>query len=254
MNGVTVRMYVFPNAPLFEQNDPRYTGITTITALSASLGWGQYVSQMAPDNAVIINTVGANNYVIQPNAFDLPNDFAPLSTKSAALAFVYQSGPNAGMVGKLMFVTNTIFSGGDAILYHQDGIIPAPDTVNIGPSNNRWLMSWTMAQAGQGSVGEGEIVIQKGTPPFEAARTQHVWMYPQRVNMIANPSFEAGTSHWKASGALTRVTPGIDSAYYGHVARHAPGDHGVEHLPDPHPQGHGAEGGRSNSRPEAQGS
>ena len=220
MTGVTVRMYVFPNAPLFEQDDTRYTPLTTITQLSASLGWGQYISQMAPDNAVILNTVSGTNYVIMPNPFDLPNDFPP--TKPMALAFVYQSGPNAAMVGKLMFVTNTIFSGGDVILYNQDGIIPAPDTVNVGPSNNRWLMQWTMSGAGQGNASEGEIVIQKGTPPFEAGRTQHVWMYPQRVNMICNPSFEAGTSHWKSNGTLTRVTPGIDSAYYGHLAGVAP--------------------------------
>ena len=222
MNGAVVRMYVFPSAPLFEENDPRYTGMTTITELSAALGWGQYIPAMAPDNSVIVSTVGGTNYAIAETPWDFPNNFPP--TKPMALAFVYQSGPNAGMVGKLMFATNSTFLGSDIILYNQDGIIAAPDPVNVGPSNNRWLMSWTVIPAvvsppapAQISAGEGELVVSKGVPPFEPARTQHVWMYPQRINMIANPSFEAGTTHWKSSGALTRLSPGIDSAFYGHM-------------------------------------
>lgn len=224
MTGVTVRMYVWPTAPLLEDNDVRYTGannVTTVATLATKLGWGPSITQLAPDLAVTVNATKAPTYyLIAPNPFDLPSNFP--DTKVAAISFVYQTGPDASMVGKLMFTTDTLFREEPVILYNQDGIIPAPDTVNVGPTNNRWLMFWNVPTTGPINADEGEIVLSKGTPLFEAARTQHVWMYPQRVNMIANPSFEAGVTHWKKSGALTQVSGGIDSAFYGHATGTSP--------------------------------
>jgi hypothetical protein len=137
-----------------------------------------------------------------------------------AISFVYISGGDSSMVGKIMFTTNTLFLDEPIILRQNDGIIAAPDEENLGEEDNRWLLSWD--SSGAIAASEGEIVIQKGTPTFEAARTQHVWMFPQRINMIANPSFEAGVTHWKHSGALTQVTPGINSAHYGHATGTSP--------------------------------
>ena len=116
------------------------------------------------------------------DGLDLPNQFP--TTKPTALAFVYQSGPNAPMVGKLMFVTNTTFLGADIILYNQDGIIAAPDPVNVGPSNNRWLLSWTVPVAGQISAGRGrDRRLQRGA----AVRTGP---HPARLDVPAAGQYD----------------------------------------------------------------
>ena len=41
------------------------------------------------------------------------------------------------------------------------------------------------------SIIEGPLAISQGAPTFEASHTQHVWLFPQRANMIANPIFES---------------------------------------------------------------
>lgn len=53
-----------------------------------------------------------------------------------------------------------------------------------------------------------------GLPPWEGAHAHHLWLEPQRVNLIANPSFEHSTPtmYWRAStGTLTRVAGGVDA-------------------------------------------
>jgi hypothetical protein len=56
-------------------------------------------------------------------------------------------------------------------------------------------------------------LLYPGTPPWEGAHAHHMWLEPQRTNLIANPSFEHPTPgmYWRYNtGALTRVTGGVD--------------------------------------------
>ena len=77
----------------------------------------------------------------------------------------------------------------------------------LGPNPNDNLSKWTDMGVAQLNIVEGPLVFMRGSPPFEVAGSQHVWLYPQRANMIANPSFEAvGTNFWSSNGPLTRVS------------------------------------------------
>jgi len=64
------------------------------------------------------------------------------------------------------------------------------------------------------------LIRSPGTVAWEPPRTQHIYLYPQKINYVPNPSFEdAGLFGWRANGALTRVAGGVDNALknYGHV-------------------------------------
>ena len=51
---------------------------------------------------------------------------------------------------------------------------------------------------------EGYTLLSLSTPIWEGAHAQHVWIQPQRINFIANPSFETtGGAYWRAGRATT---------------------------------------------------
>jgi hypothetical protein len=64
------------------------------------------------------------------------------------------------------------------------------------------------------------VVRSPGTVAWEPPRTEHVFLYPQKVNYVPNPSFEeGGLFGWRSSGVLTRVVGGVDNPanFYGHT-------------------------------------
>ena len=81
---------------------------------------------------------------------------------------------------------------------------------------------------------EGSVAVLPAPPSFEASYTQHAWLFPQRVNMIANPSFDtlAGGNHWRSSGTFTKVLGteampvapggGPENTHYGQFTGTAP--------------------------------
>jgi hypothetical protein len=233
MNSAVVRMYLFSSAPIFEDNDSRYTDITTMSGLAAELGWGQWITPLTPTLTMTtrVEPVGVDpaaqwTYVIQPGAFNLPDAFPP--SRVQAIAYEYVSGPAAAMVGKLMFVTNTPLVGvgsENVVLTSEDGIIPQEAVGLLGATNNTFLLRW---KPGTNSVEVGPVMVLYDVPPFEPARTQHVWMYPQRINFIANPSFELPTvNHWRTNGAKARgngagVGDQVAGTHHGHFTGTAP--------------------------------
>jgi hypothetical protein len=50
---------------------------------------------------------------------------------------------------------------------------------------------------------EGPLVIYHTGAYFEPSNTVHLWLYPQRANMIANPNFELDTGYWASNGTIT---------------------------------------------------
>jgi hypothetical protein len=62
---------------------------------------------------------------------------------------------------------------------------------------NRYLL-WFTKNPVAVDPQEGPIVLLKAAPVFEISNTLHAWLYPQRANMIANPSFETseGDPYW----------------------------------------------------------
>ena len=202
MNTATVKMVLFPTAPAFMTEegttDPRYMGINSVDTLASTLGWGPYVSHTVISQTVSVNTSAKppSKYVIIANPFDLPDNFPTTYVK--AIAFVYM-GPNAPMTNNIMFVTDTPLIGG-TILTSTDAVVPLTDQ-GVG----KWLFSWSLADAAAPlAISEGPLALLKGPRAFDQARVQHIWIYPQRINMIANPSFELNAAFWRSNGALTQ--------------------------------------------------
>ena len=155
------------------------------------------------------NTVGGTEVLL----FDAPSDLHGISPaliptlggfsiSSGQTLFINRSGtpsttfsPTTTVTDKVMFLTDTPVLP-PVLMRAGDGIIPLADT-----SGDRVFVSWSF-----GSPIEGPLVRLMASPPFEAARTQHVWIYPQRVNMIANPSFEEDVDYWRSSGTPSQIT------------------------------------------------
>lgn len=57
----------------------------------------------------------------------------------------------------------------------------------------------------------GQIVQAPGPTTWEPSRLYHIYLAPQRINWVPNPSFEeVGNFGWRADGAITRMVGGVD--------------------------------------------
>lgn len=201
--------YFFPTAPSFSTNDPRYVGVDTVDELANVVGWGPYIGiTSAPFAMTQSAPIGRNVYVVFNNPLDIPDTF-PIA-RVRAVAFVYQ-GTLAGVTNPIMFVTNTPFGGIPQIFRNNDSIVARADT---NANSNKWWLGWAIPSGTTIDPTEGPLALLKGAPTFETSHTHHAWMYPQRVNLVANPSFEYGITHWRTDGTLTQVsTPSPGGGY-----------------------------------------
>lgn len=204
MNAAQVEMVMFPVAAALlpkEEGDETivlsnspYVAIDTIAALETQLGWGPSTPQRTTATLAATVVDGTTYFAVMDDiGFVLPASFP--TSMVEAIAFVYK-GPKTGVIkDRIMFITDTPVNLG-TVMHAGDGIIAQQD-----PSKGRILLSWA-----SDSVIEGPLVRMVGATPFEPARTQHLWIYAQRMNMIANPSFEEASDYWRSSGAMTRIT------------------------------------------------
>ena len=202
INGSVVKCVLFREAPAFAPNDSRYIGKTTVSQLLSMPGWIPVSSGGAP----LANTItvgvrdeGKSNYVMFSSF-----PFTGLAPNEAKAAVFLRADDT------IIFGTNTPFAGEMRIVKDGDAITASPDSTLVGASN-RWLFNWADAPQAGGTIvtiSEGPLLLSLGPPDFEPAHTQHVWLYPQRANMIANPSFEKSsppTAYWSSNGTVTRV-------------------------------------------------
>ena len=196
-----------PMAPVFSEGDSRYTGTDadTIEELTALLGWEPPIHWDDPPVQEVTlplasTASGSTRYVHLDNAFVLPEGAPSLLVR--AVAFVYK-GTVGGVTDPIIFVSNTPVGSSGLVLNPGDSITARPDTT----TGSRWLFSYTTNAGPPASVTSvaGPLATLKAEPPFDASRTQHVWLYPQRVNLIANPSFEGGMTHWRSSGVMQQI-------------------------------------------------
>jgi len=213
--GKTLKVVLLRQAPSFNSEDSRYQEISTLPELLAKPGWAEV---SGTTGYPLASTIPANMY--KPVGFtnnyfraDLYTFGTLADTEVAGFAFLLV-GTYGGKVDPIVMVTTSPFDVGPQILRATDGITANPDIglpVPPPPSNNRWLFSWADAAGGATQVTsmvEGPLSVYQGAPPFEVSHTQHVWLYPQRVNMIANPSFESAsvnTGYWSTNGSASRV-------------------------------------------------
>jgi hypothetical protein len=209
---------LFRNAPVFSPDDPRYVGIETIDDLTRALGFetpitwkdSSGVTHTGTDPRGLSATLyNGSHYVRLENPILLPEGFPTSNVK--AVAFVYQ-GTLGGVVNPVMMVTNGFTGPQGNLIYQPDGLYARPDDTANGA---RWLFGWADPPADATTATslkllEGPLALLKDAPPFDTSRTQHVWMFPQRVNLLANPSFEGGITHWRSNGTKTQVQDTAD--------------------------------------------
>jgi hypothetical protein len=200
-----VAMVLFTQAPEYADNDARYAGIETVEDLSGLLGWEPPIHWGDPpvteiELPLVAPPNGDTRYIRLDNAFVLPDDAPSLYILS--VGFIYK-GTIGSITDPLIFVTNSPVGAG-MVLNPGDAITARPDAT---ADNERWLFSYTVTTGPPAAITTvpGPLATLKAEPPFDASRTQHVWLYPQRVNLIANPSFEAGMTHWRTNGTPQQI-------------------------------------------------
>jgi len=219
MNGAKIRLCFFRQAPSLDTLDAAWLAARTKAELLAIPGWtevsgiGGYPLTLQLDvstRAVAIAgsaPARSNRYVIF-TTYSFAGLAEPVPVEAVGVEFI---GTVNSVVNPLIMVSTTPVGEGSN-LYPKDALTANPDTT-LGPASNRWLFAWADPPTGATTVEviEGPLSIFKGAPDFEASNTMHVWLYPSRANMIANPSFEAiGTAFWASSGAIARVaTPAL---------------------------------------------
>jgi hypothetical protein len=201
MNGKSVHWVFYRNHAAFtDENDPRYTAIKTVSELAAIPGWGAPISPNSVSQAVGTATAGTVTYCIANNPFAMGGGWTKSTVTAAALVL---EGSYGGTTDPIIFVTDDPFVG-NTVMGPEDALIARPSSAVAG---NRPLFSWPVFQTGQTQTvtDPGGIAVLPAPPDYEVAYMKHAWLYPQRINLIANPSFELGVNHWRSSGAITRV-------------------------------------------------
>ena len=202
MNSANVRAVLFREAPVFETGDTRYTTVEVTADLLAKPGWVEAAGTGYPFShnlPVTVRSESDNRYVIFSQYPFTGLDAAEVE----AVGFQY-IGSLGGKTNPLIMVSTTPFPL-KTVVHGGDGVTASPDAGLVGVSN-RWLFSWSVPAGGTITLVEGPLALARGAPTFEASHTQHVWLYPQRANMLANPSFEAaGTNFWSTNRAIARV-------------------------------------------------
>ena len=217
MGNANVRVHYFTAAPTLEENDPRVAGIQTLSDLSTQLGWSL---PQTPTMTQTVGTMTVGNSVYVISNVPFRNQAGWTEKRIVAAAFVYV-GALGGETDPVIFITNTPFVNTTVAL--DDTLISLPNTTLAG---NRAVFQWAVPPVGAPQLfpTEGPLFIYKAPPAFESSHQQHLWLYPQRVNLVANPSFEGGTNHWRSSGAITRINEGAPGggAWSGQFAGTAP--------------------------------
>jgi len=205
MNGASIQVVYFSTYATFtDPLDTRYTTLKTVANLQSVIGWSTALpSTVAQTVSTVTSAAAGSNsrYVIANNPF--VNNAAWVDTKVVAAAVIYV-GSVGGTTNPIIFITDTPF--GD-VLRKVDQLAALPNTA-VTP--NRPLFVWPIPAAGATQLFpvEGTLAVINAPPDYEYSHQQHLWLFPQRANMLANPSFELGTNHWKSSATLTRVSGG----------------------------------------------
>lgn len=218
MNSVSVSVaYFAQHASFTDPYDPRYVDVRTLADLQAKLGWGTPLSPTTTPQTLGTITSGNNVYVIANNPFVNGGGWTDVPVGAAAF---FINGTVGGVVNPVILITDTPFDG--SVFRAADSLTAAP---NAAISNNRAILAWQTPAVGATQVlpTEGPLVQFKAPPNYEASHQEHAWLFPQRVNMLANPSFELGTNHWRTNGALSRIHPPRDPLVWeGRVVGAAP--------------------------------
>lgn len=213
MNGAILRVVYFTRSATISGGiyDPTYTVLRTLADLQAVLGWS---GMQAPSDPQTVGTmtVSNNTYVLANNPFTNAAGWASVEATAAVFILGTPGQVIGGVTNPIVFITDTPFAS--AIVMRQaDSLMALPgDPLVTGA--NRVVFAWQIPAVGATQVlpSSGNLSILKAPPEYEFSHQQHAWIFPQRVNMLANPSFERGTNHWKSNGTLVQVARTLSDA------------------------------------------
>lgn len=212
LNNADIGLRLFRESPKFNVDDSRYVGLKTTDELLQRSGWVETTASGYPlTNTVTVTrrrmpvppAATKNNYTLF-----LQFPFTGMGQAEVKAAAFHYVGTLDGVVNPLIMVTDTPFDLGKTVVKDNDAITVNPDATLSAP--NRWLLGWADPGSAPSLVlVEGPLSLFRGPPIFESSHTQHVWIYPQRANMIANPSFDTqDTAYWSTNGTGTTVQDG----------------------------------------------
>lgn len=206
--GAVVTARLLTSMPSLAFGADQYVGAVNVADLTATPGWEAALGTM-PSQGVSTTTatVGGitSTFVVMPSAM------FPFTTAVRAEGVAFTLGtPLPDFPGKanpIIFVSNTPI--GDNQNIHPGDALTAIADPNVPiAGGGSYMFWWAPVPAGATYVNpvEGPLAMFKGAPAFEVSNTIHVWMYPQRANMIANPSLEDGATaagYWASNSVLS---------------------------------------------------
>jgi hypothetical protein len=194
---------------------------STINLKSFNLGGGtgngfQFVGTVSSVANTVLNVEAGQGWI-------LPTD----SQIVIAAVVVYAVGTFSGVVNPVLFAT-TAGIGDGTIVAHGGSIYGQSKAPVLSSPNDTYIASRDSI-SGKFSVGYSFLNI--AAPVWEPPHSQHVWIQPQRINFIANPSFESATLQWRSgivggtgTASLEQTSGGVDvqspvRTKCGHVSR-----------------------------------
>lgn len=125
----------------------------------------------------------------------------------------YFDGTVEGVTNPILFATTR--GCGISTVVHDNSLFGVAQSYTGGDAD---LLTVTN---GQSAFAARHVLLSPGLPPWESAHSQHLWIEPQRANLIANPAFHAVEIEddierpfgWRGSAetTLARVTGGVDT-------------------------------------------
>lgn len=124
-----------------------------------------------------------------------PWPLPPYDQEVIATAVFYIQGAFDGHTDPVLFVTT--YNIGDGTVIHPGCLLSCYSTSSPWPGDNPYLFQYAPSATpnvalpetyGQTSV--GTLLFQPAPPRWEPAHVTHLWIAPERINLIANPTFQ----------------------------------------------------------------
>lgn len=177
--------------------------VTTKASLLDLPGWVEISNYTMPQFSCNVYNLNNNSYMTVSYSESIKSVTMTGESQVQALVFLVDGtklGLSAG--DRVVFGTTSLFEGQGIVFNDGDALSALVDS----SLDQRWLFGWSKDADGDlVNVADGTLTLQLNSPNFESTRLQHVWLYPQRINYIANPSFEYDRTYTVSSGSATVV-------------------------------------------------